>query len=31
LQEGGLESTPVVAGGVLYILTPSKLYAIEGK
>jgi outer membrane protein assembly factor BamB len=31
IQEGGLESTPVVADGVLYILTPSKLYAIGAK
>jgi outer membrane protein assembly factor BamB len=31
MQESGLESTPVAANGVLYILTPSKLYAIGAK
>jgi outer membrane protein assembly factor BamB len=31
MQENGLESVPTVANGVLYIMTPSKLFAIAEK
>jgi outer membrane protein assembly factor BamB len=31
MDESGWECTPVVANGVLYIMTPSKLYAIAAK
>jgi outer membrane protein assembly factor BamB len=31
MNETRLESTPVVVNGVLYIATPSKVYAIDGK
>lgn len=31
MDENGFHGTPVVAGGVLFVATKSKLYAIAGK